>query len=287
MHKTIISAILAAVLALGGFPHAAHALNNRSWVSNTGSDSNACTLAAPCATWNGALAKTSAGGEIDALTAGDFGGVTTIGKAITLDGGAGQVAGVTTSEIVVAAGASDVVIVRNLTVSGAGFSSIGIDYESGKELNVEHCAVASFLNGMMMRTTGIAYLMVRDSSFANNVGVSGGGIVVAPTGGVAYVQLTNVSAAANTFGIVSSSNGGTALVTLTGSTVFGNTTAGVNVTGSAAFLILDQDHIMMNNQGVLIQSGGTAFSYNNNAINANLGNNDIVGGSFNYGTALR
>ena len=53
------------------------------------------------------------------------------------------------------------------------------------------------------------------------------------------------------------------------------------------FAILDQDHIMMNAQGVLIQNGGTAFSYNNNAINANLGNQDIVGGSFNYGTGLR
>src|SRR5437870_12695722 len=64
----------------------AQALNARSWVSRAGSDASACTIGAPCLTFNGALAKTNAGGLINCLDAGDFGsGGFTIAKSITID----------------------------------------------------------------------------------------------------------------------------------------------------------------------------------------------------------
>ncbi len=55
------------------------------WVSGSGSDSNACTFASPCATFAGALTKTTAGGIITAKDAGDFGAVT-INQSVTIDG---------------------------------------------------------------------------------------------------------------------------------------------------------------------------------------------------------
>jgi len=51
----------------------AQAQNNRSWVSSTGDDNAACTRAAPCRTFQGALAKTNQQGEIDAIDAAEYG----------------------------------------------------------------------------------------------------------------------------------------------------------------------------------------------------------------------
>src|SRR5436309_1596912 len=56
----------------------------QTWVSGQGNDANACTLAAPCQSFAGALTKTTAGGEISILDAGPFGAVT-ITKSITIN----------------------------------------------------------------------------------------------------------------------------------------------------------------------------------------------------------
>src|SRR5258705_2923794 len=71
----------------------AQAQATRTWVSGVGDDANPCSRTAPCKTFAGAISKTATGGEINALDAGGFGAVT-IGKAITIDGGGGQVASV-------------------------------------------------------------------------------------------------------------------------------------------------------------------------------------------------
>src|ERR1017187_1382899 len=95
----------------------------RTWVSGVGDDANPCSRTAPCKTFAGAISKTAVGGEIDALDPGGFGAIT-ITKAITLDG-AGTLASVLasgTNAITVAAGANDVVTIRNLTIDGANRS---------------------------------------------------------------------------------------------------------------------------------------------------------------------
>lgn len=40
---------------------------SRTWVSGVGDDANPCSRTAPCKTFAGAISKTAAGGEIDAL----------------------------------------------------------------------------------------------------------------------------------------------------------------------------------------------------------------------------
>src|SRR5467141_2480608 len=117
---------------------AAHAQASRTWVSGVGDDANPCSRTAPCKTFAGAISKTAAGGEIDALDPGGFGAVT-ITKAITIDGGGGQVAGILaalTNGINVAAGAADIVTLRNIQLNGAGTGLIGINYTSGLGLIV-------------------------------------------------------------------------------------------------------------------------------------------------------
>ncbi len=129
---------------------AVQAQNTRSWVSGTGLDANPCSRTAPCQTFQGALAKTIAGGEINALDEGGFGPVT-INKAITIDGGgafAGIVSGGTVNGVTIAAGNTDVVILRRLTINGQLASTPaganGIRFNSGAALIVEDCVIENY-----------------------------------------------------------------------------------------------------------------------------------------------
>ncbi len=138
-----IGVILAGLLGFWADPASAQ---SRTWVSGVGDDANPCSRTAPCQTWAGAIAKTAAGGEIDALDPGGFGSVT-INKAITIDGGGGVVASVlasSTNGIVVAAGASDVVRLRNLSINGIGSGTSAIRFVSGLALHVEHVVTMGF-----------------------------------------------------------------------------------------------------------------------------------------------
>src|SRR5467141_242688 len=88
----------------------AQAQASRTWVSGVGDDVNPCSRTAPCKTFAGAISKTAAGGEINALDPGGYGAVT-ITKAITIDGG-GTFASILvsgTNGINISAAASDVV----------------------------------------------------------------------------------------------------------------------------------------------------------------------------------
>jgi hypothetical protein len=113
-------AAVAAVVSLG----AAQAQATRTWVSGVGDDANPCSRTAPCKTFPGAISKTAAGGEINCLDPGGFGGVT-ITKAITI-ACEGVTAGVLvsgTNAIIVSAGPSDQVTLRGLDINGTGTGS--------------------------------------------------------------------------------------------------------------------------------------------------------------------
>src|SRR5690349_8793287 len=118
---TLASAIVLALLAMP-----ANAQASRTWMSGTGDDVNPCSRTAPCKSLAGTISKTAAGGEINCLDPGDFGGVT-ITKSITIDCAATQ------SGILVAAspgitindsGTHTVtVILRGLDINGQGAST--------------------------------------------------------------------------------------------------------------------------------------------------------------------
>src|SRR5215813_51446 len=144
--------IMATLLVICLWASAAQAQTTRTWVSGVGSDANPCSRTAPCKTFAGAISKTAAGGEIDVLDPGAYGAVT-ITKAITIDGGGGQVASILASGgingINVSAGASDVVTLRNLRINGvegtpSGGGLNGIRYLSGGGLHVEDCYIFGF-----------------------------------------------------------------------------------------------------------------------------------------------
>src|SRR6201994_1420125 len=108
-------------LSLMLFATPSHAQASRTWVSGTGDDANPCSRTAPCKTFAGALVKTGPGGEIDVLDPGGFGTVT-ITQSLTIDGGAtmASILAPATNGIVVNAGATDTVVLRNLSIDGTG-----------------------------------------------------------------------------------------------------------------------------------------------------------------------
>src|ERR1700738_4557637 len=109
MRRLMFFALFAVAMCFCAMSSAAQAQATRTWVSGVGDDANPCSRTAPCKTFPGAITKTAAGGEIDALDPGGC-GATTITKSITIDGGGGIVASIlpgATAAVVVNAGAGD------------------------------------------------------------------------------------------------------------------------------------------------------------------------------------
>src|SRR5215469_3595657 len=113
--------LAAAATTVLGSPAFAQA--TRTFVSGHGSDSNPCTLAAPCRSFAQAITQTNAGGEIAVLDTAGYGTVT-INKAISITNQDGVEAGISTASavdaITVAAGTGDVVNLRGLVLTGGG-----------------------------------------------------------------------------------------------------------------------------------------------------------------------
>ncbi len=112
---------------------------SHTWVSGSGSDSNTCTFASPCATFTGALAKTAAGGMISVKDTGDF-GVVTIAQSVTIDGAnLGSITFTSGTGISITTGAN--ITVQNLTINGLGSAEYGINVEDGGILIVDNCRI--------------------------------------------------------------------------------------------------------------------------------------------------
>jgi hypothetical protein len=143
---------------------------SRTWVSGVGDDANPCSRTAPCKTFAGAISKTAAGGEIDALDPGGFGAVT-ITKSITIDGNPFQ-AGVLaagTNGININAAATDVIVLRGLNIMGIGTGVQGIQVNSAAAVFVEHCNIQQFTgNGIDFNPSGNSELFVTNTTVQNN-----------------------------------------------------------------------------------------------------------------------
>jgi parallel beta helix pectate lyase-like protein len=149
----------------------AQAQASRTWVSGVGDDANPCSRTAPCKTWAGAISKTAACGEIDALDPGGFGAVT-ITKSITLDG-TGTFASILASlvnGIVINAAATDVVTIRGISINGFCNGINGINVLQAKTVNVEDCVIFRFNtgNGITVNETNDLQLNVRNTVIRDN-----------------------------------------------------------------------------------------------------------------------
>jgi len=275
----------------------------RTWVSGTGSDSNNCSLAAPCATFAGALAKTAAGGEINCLDSGGFGGLT-ITQSVSIVCKKVE-AGVSVSGangIVVNAGATDTIELNGLDISGNGTGVDGVYLVSGGTLRIINSLIRGFQSGaptgngvLIAPSTGAVQFVMDRVTMSENGGSPGGNaVVIQPTGGASvFAAFTDVSLTKNAgAGITLDGTGGTitALVSNSvssngqavglsavgtntvnvlsnGSSFTGNGT-GIAVNGTGVSVTLTRSAVKSNTTGLTVASGAIA-SYGDNEIDGN------------------
>jgi hypothetical protein len=257
----------------------AQAQATRTWVSGVGDDANPCSRTAPCKTFAGAISKTAPSGEIDALDPGGFGGVT-ITKAITIDGGGGQVASVLvsgTNGITVVAGSSDVVTLRNLRFQGVGSGTNGISVSSVGVLHIENCSISNFTGNGINIAEGLVFVTgssVRDNGTAG-LNVAGGVVSITDSkfnynnsgvvaNGNSAVAIRNSEASGNTaVGFSAAGSSGQAVIDLTNSSATNNN-VGIQAAGAAAFVRMAGVSVYNNSTGLAVSAGGTIQSFGNN-----------------------
>jgi hypothetical protein len=266
-----IFALTLLATALAGALHAvpAQAQATRTFVSGSGSDSNACTATAPCRTFQAAYNAVAAGGEIDVLDPAGYGPLT-IGKALSIQAhGFGGITAATSGEtaITVAAGSTDDVTLNGLLIDGAGTGNVGISITSGGAVQILNCVVRHFTSSGInyVPTNTPADLLVSDTIASDISGAGSIGVNIGPSNGVvtnpvtlsritannnlngvlvsnAQVMIVNSVMSNGGYGLVDSSIGGT--IWLAKSKISGNTIDGVDI-------------------------GGTVYSYGDNDINGN------------------
>jgi hypothetical protein len=304
MRISVLAAVAGAI-GLSLFSMPANAQASRTWISGVGDDVNPCSRTAPCKTWAGAISKTAQGGEIDALDPGGFGAVT-ITKAITLDGGGGQVASTLvagTNGIVVSAQAGDVVIIRNIRINGLVQSANpglnGISFNTGLALIVEKCDIFGFANSGINFVPSTASTLSVSDTHIQNVGYNAGtaGVLIQPSGNVrVMISKSIIEHVPGGNGIFANGGGagtirvnvkdsvitdisGTGVQITSGGTVVGGEVidtqisyangVGAAVAGGSATLTLGLNSITNNVTGVAAPSG-TLLSYKNNMIADNV-----------------
>lgn len=290
IHRAVLIFAAIVCFSISGFAQA-----TRTWVSGVGDDANPCSRTAPCKTFAGAISKTAAGGEIDAIDSGGFGAVT-ITKSITIDG-KGVMASILasgTNGIVINAGVNDVVTIRNVSINGATTGIKGIRLLQAKALIVESCDIFQFSQmGISVEVTNPTNVVISNSKLTNIVGNA---IFVKAASGtpVARVTVENTIAAQNgTRGVFAGTG---AQMTIRHSALTNNATNGVMADGASVDVSIDGCNISSNQVGIFSTNSaqvrlsdsvvtqntslglstsavGTIASFGNNYIDGNAGGN--------------
>ena len=244
----------------------AQAQASRTWVSGVGDDVNPCSRTAPCKTFAGAISKTAAGGEIDALDPGGFGAVT-ITKSMTIDGttgsGFGSILAAGSNGVIISALSTDVVTLRNLSINGVNKTLTpgvnGVRVLSAARVHIDNCTIFGFgTHGVdITLNAGVtAKVTIQDSTIeqCTNSGVNAVG-----NGGSPIVNLENVKIDGCSTGV---NAGSLTFVVVHNSAVVQNTNGVVVASGSDT--AVDSSNISAHaTNGILVASGGTARIGNN------------------------
>lgn len=289
----------AMVAALGAcWAGGARAQLAQTWVSEaSGNDANACTLAAPCKTFTGALAKTASGGEIGVMDRGNYEPVSINSKSVVLNGRGTQATIVTTTPVnavSVVNPPGEKVTIRDLELIGGGNGFNGVSMLGAGSLALDNVHIHGFTtNGVIVSPgTGTANINIADSSIHDNG--SGGVQIVPPSLGDANATLTRVLLFNNARGLriedgvtatvkdsVASHNSGNGFIAvgslagqrgggvlnLEGCVSAYNGAAGI-FSGTGASVRISNVHVTGNPNG-LVTTGGQILSSGNNTVIGN------------------
>jgi hypothetical protein len=288
----------------------AQAQATRTWVSGVGDDVNPCSRTAPCKTFAGAISKTAAGGEINCLDSGGFGGVT-VGKSLTIlcEGVVGGVLVSGSNGVLINAGANDVIVLKGLDIEGLGMTTSSLGLNGVKVLaaaavHIEDCIIRNFRaaapNGFAIQfanTTALAFSVTNTSMINNGTGATGGAIQIRPTANATKGTISKSVASRNIFGIAADGAGGSTgiNVAIDSSDITGNVLAGVvSTTGAVGTGIMVMRSTVSHNgtgfqtsgaganirvgealvTGNINATSGTVNSYSSNQVNGN-GNDGV------------
>jgi hypothetical protein len=268
----------------------------RTWVSGVGDDANPCSRTAPCKTWAGAISKTAANGEINAIDPGGFGAVS-ITKGMTIDGGE-QLSSILfslTNGIIINAGTANVTI-RNLDMNGGSNGLAGIRIVAAGTVVIDNVRIYNFTtNGINdERSSAGANLIVRNSQIHSPFGTgTTNGIKLQATAGTSVSRLTVHDS------LISGFTNGVSLIgdgsALLANTVFAannravtidNTTdatldscmlmanaTGIRITAAATVRLGQTTIVNSTSNAIQADAGATLTSFGTNNINGNTGNN--------------
>lgn len=267
--------VLAIAIFVFAFATMAQAQATRTWVSGVGDDANPCSRTAPCKTFAGAISKTAACGEIDALDPGGFGAVT-ITKSITIDG-TGTLAGILaslTTGIIINAGVNDVITIRGLSIDGSCNGIRGMNILQAKEVNVEDCVIFRFANeGILVNETDAMQLNVRNCVIRDNVG---DGVGAGTNSNILKASLVNSSFTGNGVGLRAKKN---SRISADRCNFSGNTNDGVFADGTGGVSVADITNSLISNNGTngIEANAGGIGRIQNCDIYTNAGTGALVG----------
>ena len=293
------------LLACLSFVSTARADGARSYISPSGSDNRPCSRNQPCRTFDGAMAKTDAGGEVVAMETGTY-DPATITKSITLAAAPGaDVSSRATagSAVTVNANTGDTVVLRGLRLGGPGKNVVNtngvlVNIESPScciSVSLENTIVTDFEEGVQMNIGVAGRLLVTDSVFRSNktgINFSAGGTeahgaavertkferndtgIVTSTGNP--VTVSNSIASGN--GVAFQANPGGKLDIF--QSVITKNSTGVDANGGV--VRIGYSSVMGNSTGIAA-GGGIVHSLGNNMV---VSNDIDISGSINFSTFL-
>jgi hypothetical protein len=312
-----LSAVIATSLVtlLAGAPaQAQNGSLTRSFVSSEGLDTNACTIAAPCASFAEAYTKVSANGIVAALDPGKYGPLTITGPVTINGNGWAAITGPSSSTAVaINAGPSDSVTLAGLEIDGGGGASNGILLTSAGKLDVVGCVIRNFTHdGIYLEPTSVLKLSILNTIASDNtndgidlspsgnggiqgvidhstttangtdgINVWGANSVSPPNTNIgAYITIVNSVSANNGHNGVtantSQSNGLTTYVMIRDTTASYNGNSGFEADG-VANMIFAHSEATWNNSGINITASAYGASFGDNHIGFNQLGGDVAG----------
>ena len=277
----------------------------RVFVASTGSDTNACSITQPCRGFATAIATVASSGEVIVLDSAGYGPVT-INTAVSIIAPPGVYAGITVTGdagVTVAAGSSDKVVLRGLSINGQG-GSYGVRVSAGKEISIEDCHMGNLANGGILveggTATRIARTVVRgigsfgvwaspstavnitltivdtDVSDTGNAGIYIGPVVPGSTVNASATRVTSSHNASAGF-VVTTNNAGTGILAVIDSAGNDNG-SGIFVNGTNATAIVSGSSSVGNTSFDLFQGpGGVLRTSTNNTVTGRGAVLDISG----------
>jgi len=271
-----------------------------------GSDLNPCSRAQPCRSFAAAVLVTDVDGEVIPIDSAGF-GVVTITQSVSIVSPLGVDAGITGGAgdaILVAAGNSDHVTLKNLYINSQG-ADTGINADTVGALYVDGCVINGFGTGILFNPSANSRLYVSNTFVrrSSSVGIEVvGGLSIRATiesvrlhgnsfgvlvqNAEATIRKSAASGGAQGFTVgmsgkltiedsISTANGygffanGGGVMALTRCAAASNTNAGIEAITSPTIIYVADCTITANAIGVDTTAGGVVTSRSNNTLQAN------------------